>query len=66
MKSWLHLCNLWSRMSHLCNRSQVQDKLLQHDMWGKPSLPSNIFAQRQADASKLEAGAAHYTFDVVL
>jgi len=44
----------------------AQDKLLQHDMWGMPSLPSNIFAQRQAGASTLEAGATHYRFDIVL
>jgi protocatechuate 3,4-dioxygenase beta subunit len=44
----------------------ADDKVLQHDMWGKPSLPANIFAQRQAEASKLDAAAAHYVFDIVL
>jgi protocatechuate 3,4-dioxygenase beta subunit len=44
----------------------AQDKLLQHDMWGRPSLPASIFAQLQKDRSTLEAGASHYSFDVVL
>jgi len=45
----------------------AQDKVLQHDLWGKTNpLPSNIFAQPQKHGSTLEAGAAHYTFDVVL
>jgi protocatechuate 3,4-dioxygenase beta subunit len=44
----------------------AQDKLLQHDMWGKPSLPPNIFAQLRKESSTREAGAAYYTFDVVL
>jgi hypothetical protein len=44
----------------------AQDKLLQHDMWGKPSLPPNIFAQLRKESSTLGAGAAYYTFDVVL
>jgi hypothetical protein len=35
-------------------------------MWGKPSLPPNIFAQLRKESSTLEAGAAYYTFDVVL
>jgi len=33
---------------------------------GEAEPPSNIFAQRQAGASTLEAGATHYRFDVVL
>jgi hypothetical protein len=45
----------------------AQDKVLQHDMWGKTNpLPSNIFAHLQNDGSTLEPGAPHYTFDVVL
>ncbi len=44
----------------------AQDKLLQHDMWQKANLPANIFAQLQKNGSSLDAGAAHYVFDVVL
>ena len=45
----------------------AQDKVLQHDLWGKNSpIPANIFAQRRPEPSKLEPGAPHYRFDVVL
>ena len=43
----------------------AQDKVLQHDLWGKP-LPGQIFAQLRPETSKLEPGAPHYRFDVVL
>ena len=45
----------------------AQDKLLQHDMWGKTSpLPSTIFAKRQKNRSTLDPKASHYQFDIVL
>lgn len=45
----------------------AQDKLLQHDMWGRTSpLPSTIFAKLQKERSTLDASARHYQFDIVL
>lgn len=45
----------------------AQDKLLQHDMWGRTHpLPSTIFAKLQPERSKLDASARHYAFDIVL
>ena len=45
----------------------AQDKVLQHDLWGKTTpLPAHVFAQLRPEASKLEPGAPHYRFDVVL
>ena len=45
----------------------AQDKLLQHDMWGKTNpLPSAIFAKLQKDRSTLDPKASHYQFDIVL
>jgi protocatechuate 3,4-dioxygenase beta subunit len=45
----------------------AQDKLLQHDMWGRTNpLPSTIFAKLQNERSALDASARHYTFDIVL
>ena len=45
----------------------AEDKLLQHDMWGKTSpLPSTIFAKLQKERSRLDASALRYEFDIVL
>ena len=45
----------------------AEDKLLQHDMWGKTSpLPSTIFAKLQKERSRLDASAVLYEFDIVL
>ncbi len=45
----------------------AQDKLLQHDMWGRTNpLPSTIFAKLQKGHSTLDASARHYQFDIVL
>ena len=45
----------------------AQDKLLQHDMWGKTNpLPSTIFAKLQKDRSTLDPKASRYEFDIVL
>ncbi len=45
----------------------AQDKLLQHDMWGKTNpLPSTIFAKLQNERSTLDASARRYDFDIVL
>ena len=45
----------------------AQDKLLQHDMWGRTNpLPSTIFAKLRNERSTLDASARHYKFDVVL
>ena len=44
-----------------------QDKVLMHDLWGKAApMPSNVFGQLQPGGSKVEAGAAHYRYDIVL
>jgi protocatechuate 3,4-dioxygenase beta subunit len=45
----------------------AQDKLLQHDMWGKTNpLPSTIFAKLQKEQSTLDPKASRYQFDIVL
>ena len=45
----------------------AQDKVLQHDMWGKINpLPSTIFAKLQKVRSTLDATARRYQFDIVL
>jgi hypothetical protein len=45
----------------------AQDKVLQHDMWGKINpLPSTIFAKLQKERSTLDAAARRYQFDIVL
>ena len=45
----------------------AQDKVLQHDMWGKTNpLPSTIFAKLQRGRSTVDANARHYEFDIVL
>ncbi len=43
-----------------------QDKVLQHDAWGKSPRPSTFFAELQRSATRLDARAAHYAFDIVL
>lgn len=44
----------------------AQDKVLQHDLWGNAQLPATIFAKPQKEPSKLDRGARHYVFDVIL
>lgn len=45
----------------------AQDKLLEHDMWGRTNpLPSTIFASRLADQSTWDAKATRYEFNIVL
>ena len=45
----------------------AQDKVLQHDMWGKINpLPSTIFAKLQKERPTLDASARRYQFDIVL
>jgi protocatechuate 3,4-dioxygenase beta subunit len=45
----------------------AQDKLLEHDMWGRiDPLPSTIFANRLAGHSTWEANAPRYEFNIVL
>ena len=45
----------------------AEDRLLQHDMWGKTSpLPSTIFARLQKERSRLDASAVRYEFEIVL
>jgi hypothetical protein len=44
-----------------------QDKLLDHDMWGRTNpLPATIFAKLQNDRWTLDASARQYRFDIVL
>jgi protocatechuate 3,4-dioxygenase beta subunit len=43
----------------------AQDKVLEHDMWGKPP-SSSIFAKLQKERSTLDARAQRYDFDIVL
>lgn len=45
----------------------TQDKLLEHDMWGRTNpLPSTIFANRLEDQSTWDAKAPRYEFNIVL
>lgn len=47
-------------------RVLAQDKVLQHDLWGKSPVPATVFAKLRKEASRLDAAARLFQFDIVL